>query len=68
MFNHSQTRQEKHASSTLKAVLGGTEQALNDIPVPGPKAAFGALLSVITTLEVSLPCIRAHDQSSLVSI
>ena len=61
MFNHyhrPQTRREKDAVNTLKVVLDGTEQALDDIPVPGPKASFGALLSVITALEVSLPCIR----------
>ena len=62
MFNHyhqPQTRQEKNTWNTLKAVLDGTAQALDDIPVPGPKAAFGALLSVITALEVSLICLSA---------
>ena len=53
-FHRPQTRRKgKDALNTLKVILEITKEALDGMSIPGPKAAVGALLSVITTLEVS---------------
>jgi len=58
------TRQKgKEALNALKVVLGTAEKALDGVPVPGPKAAVGALLFIINALEVSLPLARFRNQS-----
>ena len=47
------------AKEVIKTTLKIAEKALDGLPIPGVKGAIGALLEVITGLEVSCPSVQS---------